>query len=204
MIVYFRGGCGYFGVIDERVIERKLVRLAQEGYVVIGSNLVEQDNTYIDTIGGETCLDYLNLLGYFREYKNIHYIGASRAAVDIIPVASGADVVPASICIMNSWYNIYDFFDFRPKMKKVYEQYFNTKDIHELEKRNLFLYKPPKTHFLLCANRDDDSVKSSFTEHYCEHLLENDYSVELNVFNEGGHSHFPFEKIMRFIEKTKK
>ncbi len=203
VVVYFRGGCGYVGLVDERIIERKLSRFAELGYAVIGSNLVEQDNTYLDTVGGETPLDYLALLSLFPHFqdKKIHFHGGSRAAVDMLPLLEQLDWAPESVSIGNSWYCLDDLFNFRPRMKSVYQQYFNTDDEDEREERNLYTCALCPTRFFLYTNRDDDRVESFSTDRFYEHLIKNNFQVELRVFEEGGHGYFPLEMIVDFMEE---
>lgn len=97
VLVYHRGGNGSFGMTGFMSFYTRFSELASEGYVIIGSNLREQDE-----FGGADVEDSRRILDIVKgmEHVDLDRIalwGVSRGATQMMQVARGRDDIQALV-----------------------------------------------------------------------------------------------------------
>ncbi|MCC5878597.1 MAG: prolyl oligopeptidase family serine peptidase [Idiomarina sp.] len=192
VLVYHRGGNGEFGAIRFINLYLRFSELAQQGFVVIGSNLREQDE-----FGGADVEDSRRILDIVKGMDNVDLNrialwGGSRGATQMMQVARGRDDVHALVFSVGAADSERALVT-RPEMLSVYQQRvpnFEENRDQAMYDRSVvnWIDEVPQVPILILHGEQDDSVDVEQAHILAAALDEHDRDYTLNIYPDLGHN----------------
>lgn len=192
VLVYHRGGNGELGAIRFINLYLRFSELAQQGFVVIGSNLREQDE-----FGGADVEDSRRILDIVKGMENVDLNrialwGASRGATQMMQVARGRDDVHALVFSVGAA-DSERALETRPEMLSVYQQRvpnFQENRDQALYDRSVvnWIDEVPQVPILILHGEQDDRVDVEQAHILAAALDEHDRHYTLNIYPDLGHN----------------
>ena len=192
VLVYHRGGNGSFGALGFLNLYTRFGELAREGYVIIGSNLREQDE-----FGGADVEDSRRILDIVKGMDNVDLDrialwGASRGASQMMQVARGRDDIHALIFAVGSADHERSLVT-RPEMLSVYQARvpdFENNREQALYERSVvnWVEEVPQVPILILHGEQDAQVDVEQAHILAAALDEHDYEYTLNIYPDLGHN----------------
>jgi len=188
VVIFNRGGNRYFGQLTVGTLIMYASKLAEQGYVVIGSNYREKDE-----FGGAEINDVLNLTETVKEVGKadsncIGMFGWSRGGMMTYLALQKSDKIKTAI-VGNGASNLFDTTKFRPKMEtnvfaECIPDYWKNKE-SELKKRSAIYWTDKldkNSSLLILCGTNDKRVNPKQAEKIATKLKEIEYDFELRKF----------------------
>lgn len=188
VVIFNRGGNRNFAQLTVATIIMYTSKLAEQGYVIIGSNYREKDE-----FGGAEINDVLSLTETVKEIEKadsncIGMFGWSRGGMMTYLALQKSDKIKTAI-VGNGVSDLFDTAKFRPKMEtKVFAEcipnYWGNKD-SELKKRSVFYWADElnkKSSLLILCGTNDKRVNPEQANKIANKLTEIDYNFELRKY----------------------
>lgn len=188
VVIFNRGGNRDYGRITVGTMILFTSKLAEQGYVIIGSNYREKDE-----YGGSEINDVLNLTQTIKEVEkadstNIGMFGWSRGGMMAYLALKKSDKIKTAI-IGNGPANLFELIKDRPEMEtEVISQcipnYIMNKEI-ELKNRSVVFWADKlnkKSSLLILCGTNDERVNPKQADEIAEKLTEIKYNFELKKF----------------------
>lgn len=192
VLVYHRGGNGEFGAVRFINLYMRFSDLAQQGFVVIGSNLREQDE-----FGGADVEDSRRILDIVKGMDNVDtnriaLWGASRGATQMMQVARGRDDIHALVFAVGSA-DSERALETRPEMIQVYQRRvpnFEANREQAMYDRSVvnWIDELPKVPILIVHGEQDQKVDVEQAHILAAALDEHDRDYTLNIYPHLGHN----------------
>lgn len=199
VIIYNRGGNRDFGRLTVATMIMYTSKLAEQGYVIIGSNYREKDE-----FGGEEINDVLNLTETIKEIEKadsncIGMFGWSRGGM-MTYLALKKSVKIKTAIVGNGASDLFDTAKFRPKMEtnvfaECIPDYWNNKE-SELKKRSAIYWAnelDKNSSLLILCGTNDKRVNPEQADKIADKLKGVKYDFELRKF-ETNHSFSGYRK----------
>lgn len=197
VVIFNRGGNRDFGKLTVATLIMYTSKLAEQGYVIIGSNYREKDE-----FGGAEINDVLNLTETVKEIEKadsncIGMFGWSRGGMMTYLALQKSDKIKTAI-VGNGASDLFDTAKFRPKMEtNVFAEcipvYWNNKE-SELKKRSAIYWADEldkNSSLLILCGTNDKRVNPEQADKIANKLKEIKYDFELRKFET---DHFFTEK----------
>jgi dipeptidyl aminopeptidase/acylaminoacyl peptidase len=188
VVIFNRGGNRDFASLTIATMVMFTSKLAEQGYVIIGSNYRENDE-----FGGTEINDVLNLTETVKEIEKadsdcIGMFGWSRGGMMTYLALQKTDKIKSAI-IGNGVSNLFEEIQFRPEMEtKVFSEcipnYWENKKT-ELEKRSVIFWANQlnkKSSLLILCGTKDERVNPKQADEIAIKLKEIKYNFELKKF----------------------
>lgn len=188
VVIFNRGGNRDFGRLTIATMIMYTSKLAEQGYVIIGSNYREKDE-----FGGSEINDVLNLTETVKEIEKansncIGMFGWSRGGMMTYLALKKSDKIQTAI-VGNGASDLFDTTEFRPKMEtNVFAEcipgYWNNKE-SELKKRSAFYWAnelDKNSSLLILSGTNDKRVNPKQADKIATKLKEIKYDYELRKF----------------------
>lgn len=188
VVIFNRGGNRKSGRLTVATMIMFTSKLAEQGYVIIGSNYREKDE-----FGGAEINDVLNLTETVKEIEkadsdNIGMFGWSRGGMMTYLALQKSDKIKTAI-IGNGASDLFDTAEFRPKMEtnvfaECIPDYWNNKE-SELKKRSAFYWAnelDKNSSLLILSGTNDIRVNPKQADKIASKLKEIKYDYELRKF----------------------
>ena len=188
VVIFNRGGNRDFAPLNLSTIINYASKLAEQGYVIIGSNYREKDE-----FGGKELNDVLNLTETVKEIEKadpncIGMFGWSRGGIMTYLSLKESDKIKTAI-VGNGVTDLFQLIRDRPKMEtavlaECIPDYWQHKEM-ELKKRSV-IYWPEKlskqSSLLIISGKNDKRANQDFTTKFVEKLSELEYDYEYQEF----------------------
>ncbi|MBB4808162.1 dipeptidyl aminopeptidase/acylaminoacyl peptidase [Chryseobacterium defluvii] len=187
VIIFNRGGNRNFAPLNIPTLIMYTSKLADNGYIIIGSNYREKDE-----FGGAEVNDVLYLTETVKEMENadpnrIGMFGWSRGGMMTYLALQNTDKIKTAV-IGNGASDLFSTITERPEMEKVFEECipgYSEKKTSELQKRSA-IYWPEKLNkqsslLILCGTKDQH-VSYLQSEKMADRLRQIGYNFELKKF----------------------
>ena len=197
VVIFNRGGNRDFAQLTVSTMIMYTSKLAEQGYVIIGSNYREKDE-----FGGAEINDVLNLTETVKEIEKadsscIGMFGWSRGGMMTYLALQKSDKIKTAI-IGNGASDLFDTAKFRPKMEtnvfaECIPDYWNNRE-SELKKRSAIYWADEldkNSSLLILCGTNDKRVNPEQTDKIAKKLKEINYDFELRKFET---DHFFTEK----------
>lgn len=188
VVIFNRGGNRDFAQLTVGTMIMYTSKLAEQGYVIIGSNYREKDE-----FGGAEINDVLNLTETLKEIEkadtnSIGMFGWSRGGMMTYLTLQKSDKIKTAI-IGNGATNLFATAKFRPKMEtnvfaECIPDYWNNKET-ELKKRSAVYWADEldkNSSLLILCGANDKRVNPEQAYHIADKLKEIEYDYELRKF----------------------
>lgn len=185
VVIFNRGGNREFGRLNVGTMLTFTSKLAEQGYVIIGSNFREKDE-----FGGSEINDVLNLTETIKEVEkadpnNIGMFGWSRGGMMTYLALEKSDKIKSAI-IGNGPTNLFELIKDRPEMEteviaQCVPNYLINKEI-ELKNRSVVFWADKlnkKSSLLILCGTNDERVNPKQADEIAEKLTEIKYNFEL-------------------------
>ena len=185
VVIFNRGGNREFGRLNIATMLIYTSKLAEQGYVIIGSNLREKDE-----FGGADINDVLNLTETIKEVEkadpnNIGMFGWSRGGMMTYLALEKSDKIKSAI-IGNGPTNLFELIKDRPEMEteviaQCVPNYAINKEL-ELKNRSVVFWANKlnkKSSLLILCGTKDERVNPKQADDIAEKLTEINYNFEL-------------------------
>lgn len=189
VVIFNRGGNRDFAPLTIATMVMSTSKLAEQGYVIIGSNYRVNDE-----FGGAEINDVLNLTETVKEIEKadsncIGMFGWSRGGMMTYLALQKTDKIKSAI-IGNGVSNLFEEIQFRPEMEtKVFSEcipnYWENKKT-ELEKRSVIFWANElnkKSSLLILCGTKDERVNPKQADEIAIKLKEINYNFELKKFD---------------------
>ncbi|QYJ98392.1 prolyl oligopeptidase family serine peptidase [Shewanella alkalitolerans] len=199
VLVYNRGGNGSFGSVVFGSMMHNLFPIANEGFVIIGSQYRQSSSKDIllDEFGGKDVNDVTELLKYIPKIKNadsnrIGMFGESRGGMQTFLAAKHSKFIKA-IATIASPTDLLKELDFRPEMEKVFVHRipnYEKNKIAELEKRSVLKWVDQLPHdvpILLLHGENDKRVSVNSSIELAAALSKSEIPHKLVVYPRDDH-----------------
>lgn len=193
VVIFNRGGNRDFGRLTVATMIMYTSKLAEQGYVIIGSNYREKDE-----FGGSEINDVLNLTETVKEIEKansncIGMFGWSRGGMMTYLALQKSDKIQTAI-VGNGASDLFDTAKFRPKMEtnvfaECIPDYWNNRE-SELKKRSAIYWAnelDKNSSLLILCGTNDKRVNPKQADKIANKLTEVKYDFELRKF-ETNHS----------------
>jgi len=211
VLVYNRGGNGNFGGVVFGSMMRNLFPIANEGFVIIGSQYREtfNDNSLVkDEFGGKDVDDVAELFKYIPNIENadpkrIGIYGASRGGMQTFLTLKAVKNVKAIATIAGNS-DLLKGLTYRPTMEGVYKHRipnYSENKIAELEKRSVLKWLdqlPVNIPILLLHGTADKQVSVNHSIDLADALIKNNIPHKLVLYPDDNHG------LMKNKEKANK
>ncbi|WP_448563363.1 alpha/beta hydrolase family protein [Thalassotalea ganghwensis] len=200
VLVYNRGGNGNFGKVYFPNMFLNLFPIANEGFVIIGSNYrgTFTKNTLLDEFGGKDVNDVTALLDFIpnihaADAQRIGMFGSSRGGMQTHLALKKTSKVKAIATIAGAS-DLLKELEFRPFMEKVYKRQIPNYEKNkraELAKRSVLMWVDelsPKVPILLLHGTDDKQVSVNNSIELADALSKNNIPHKLVLYPEDGHA----------------
>ena len=188
VVIFNRGGNRDFAPLNLSTIINYASKLAEQGYVIIGSNYREKDE-----FGGKELNDVLNLTETVKEIEKadpncIGMFGWSRGGIMTYLSLKESDKIKTAI-VGNGVTDLFQLIRDRPKMEtavlaECIPDYWQHKEM-ELKKRSV-IYWPEKlskqSSLLIISGKNDKRANQDFTTKFVEKLSKLEYNYEYQEF----------------------
>ena len=187
-VIFNRGGNRDFGKLTVATMIMYTSKLAEQGYVIIGSNYREKDE-----FGGSEINDVLNLTETIKEIEKadsncIGMFGWSRGGMMTYLSLQKSDKIKTAI-VGNGASDLFDTTKFRPKMEtnvfaECIPDYWKNKE-SELKKRSAIYWTDQldkNSSLLILCGTNDKRVNPKQAEKIATKLKEIEYDFELRKF----------------------
>ena len=188
VVIFNRGGNRDFAPLNLSTIINYTSKLAEQGYVIIGSNYRERDE-----FGGKELNDVLNLTETVKEIQKadpncIGMFGWSRGGITTYLSLKESDKITTAI-VGNGVTDLFQLIEDRPKMEtsvlaECIPDYWQDKE-KELKKRSA-IYWPEKlsehSSLLIISGKNDKRANQDSTTKFAEKLSELKYDYEYQEF----------------------
>jgi dipeptidyl aminopeptidase/acylaminoacyl peptidase len=188
VVIFNRGGNRDFGRLTVATLLMYTSKLAEQGYVIIGSNYREKDE-----FGGAEINDVLNLTETVKEIEKadsncIGMFGWSRGGMMTYLALQKSDKIKTAI-VGNGASDLFETAKFRPKMEtnvfaECIPDYWNNKE-SELKKRSAIYWADEldkNSSLLILCGTNDKRVNPEQADKIAEKLKEIKYDFELRKF----------------------
>jgi dipeptidyl aminopeptidase/acylaminoacyl peptidase len=188
VVIFNRGGNREFGRLNVGTMLIFTSKLAEQGYIIIGSNFREKDE-----FGGSEINDVLNLTETIKEVEkadpnNIGMFGWSRGGMMTYLALGKSDKIKSAI-IGNGPTNLFELIKDRPEMEteviaQCIPNYLINKEI-ELKNRSVVFWADKlnkKSSLLILCGTNDERVNPKQADEIAEKLTEMKYNFELKKF----------------------
>ncbi|MBO0593997.1 prolyl oligopeptidase family serine peptidase [Cellulophaga sp. E16_2] len=188
VVIFNRGGNRDFAQLTVGTMIMYGSKLAEQGYVIIGSNYRKKDE-----FGGEEINDVLNLTETVKEIEKadpncIGMFGWSRGGMMTYLALQKSDKIKTAI-VGNGASNLFDTAKFRPKMEtnvfaECIPDYWNNKKL-ELKKRSAIYWADEldkNSSLLILCGTNDKRVNPEQADKIANKLKEIEYDYELRKF----------------------
>lgn len=189
VVIFNRGGNRDFAQLTVATLIMYTSKLAEQGYVIIGSNYREKDE-----FGGTEINDVLNLTETVKEIEKadsncIGMFGWSRGGMMTYLALQKSDKIKTAI-VGNGASDLFDTVNFRPKMEtnvfaECIPDYWKNKE-SELKKRSVIYWADEidkNSSLLILCGTNDKRVNPKQADKIAEKLSEINYDFELRKFN---------------------
>ncbi|WCO03512.1 alpha/beta hydrolase family protein [Psychroserpens ponticola] len=189
VVIFNRGGNRDFAQLTVATLIMYTSKLAEQGYVIIGSNYRERDE-----FGGTEINDVLNLTETVKEIEKadsncIGMFGWSRGGMMTYLALQKSDKIKTAI-VGNGASDLFDTVNFRPKMEtnvfaECIPDYWKNKE-SELKKRSVIYWADEldkNSSLLILCGTNDKRVNPKQADKIAEKLSEINYDFELRKFN---------------------
>jgi dipeptidyl aminopeptidase/acylaminoacyl peptidase len=188
VVIFNRGGNRDFAPLNLSTIINYASKLAEQGYVIIGSNYREKDE-----FGGKELNDVLNLTETVKKIEKadpncIGMFGWSRGGITTYLSLKESDKIKTAI-VGNGVTDLFQLIEDRPKMEtsvlaECIPDYWQNKE-KELKKRSA-IYWPEKlsehSSLLIISGKNDKRANQDSTTKFVEKLSELKYDYEYQEF----------------------
>lgn len=188
VVIFNRGGNRGFAQLTVATLIMYTSKLAEQGYIIIGSNYREKDE-----FGGAEINDVLNLTETVKEVekadsKSIGMFGWSRGGMMTYLALQKSNKIKTAI-VGNGVSDLFDTAKFRPKMEtnvfaECIPDYWNNKE-SELKKRSVIYWADEldkNSSLLILCGTNDKRVNPEQADKIAEKLSEMNYDFELRKF----------------------
>lgn len=188
VVIFNRGGNRDFGRLTVATMIMYTSKLAEKGYVIIGSNYREKDE-----FGGSEINDVLNLTETVKDIEKadsncIGMFGWSRGGMMTYLSLQKSDKIKTAI-VGNGASDLFDTTEFRPKMEtnvfaECIPEYWKNKE-SELKKRSVIYWTDEldkNSSLLILCGTNDKRVNPKQAEKIATKLKEIQYDFELRKF----------------------
>lgn len=188
VVIFNRGGNRDFAQLTIATLIMYTSKLAEQGYIIIGSNYREKDE-----FGGAEINDVLNLTETVKEIekadsKSIGMFGWSRGGMMTYLALQKSNKIKTAI-VGNGVSDLFDTAKFRPKMEtnvfaECIPDYWNNKE-SELKKRSVIYWADEldkNSSLLILCGTNDKRVNPEQADKIAEKLSEMNYDFELRKF----------------------
>lgn len=188
VVIFNRGGNRDFGKLTVATLIMYTSKLAEQGYVIIGSNYREKDE-----FGGAEINDVLNLTETVKEIEKadsncIGIFGWSRGGMMTYLALQKSDKIKTAI-VANGASDLFDTAKFRPNMEtnvfaECIPDYWNNKET-ELKKRSAIYWADEldkNSSLLILSGTNDKRVNPKQADKIATKLKEIEYDFELRKF----------------------
>ncbi|NQY65810.1 MAG: S9 family peptidase [Alteromonadaceae bacterium] len=199
VLVYNRGGNGNFGAVVFGSMMHNLFPIANEGFVIIGSQYrgTFTDNIMLDEFGGKDVNDVIELFNYIpsiegADPQRIGMFGASRGGMQTFLTLKQVKNVKAVATIAGD-YDLLQGLTYRPDMEEMYKHRIPSYDknkIEELEKRSALKWVDdlsPNIPILLIHGTQDKQVSVKSSTDFANALSKNNITHKLVLYQEDDH-----------------
>ena len=189
VVIFNRGGNRNYGKLTVASMIRYTSKLAEQGYIILGSQYREHDE-----FGGQEINDVLSLTETVKEIDKansncIGMFGWSRGGMMTYLALQKSDNIKTAI-VGNGVSDLFDHIEFRPKMETlVYAEcipdYWNNK-ASELKKRSAFYWANQlnkNSSLLILCGTNDKRVSPKQAEKLAHKLKAIKYDYELKTFD---------------------
>lgn len=187
VVIFNRGGNRNFAPLNIGTLIMYTSQLANQGYLIIGSNYREKDE-----FGGAEINDVLNLTETIKELDKadstkIGMFGWSRGGMMTYLALQKSDKIKTAI-VGNGSSNLFETLTERPEMEKVFSECipnYSENKKEELEKRSAIYWSNQlnkKSSLLILCGTKDDRVNPLQAEKMAEKLKAINYNFEFNKF----------------------
>lgn len=188
VVIFNRGGNRNFGQLTVATLIMYTSKLAEQGYIIIGSNYREKDE-----FGGAEINDVLNLIKTVKEIEKadsncIGMFGWSRGGMMTYLALQKSDKIKTAI-VGNGPSDLLDIIKFRPKIETnifaecIPEYWYNRES--ELKKRSVVYWADElnqNSSLLILCGTNDKRVNSEQADKIASKLKEVGYEFELRKF----------------------
>ncbi|WP_440122428.1 alpha/beta hydrolase family protein [Tenacibaculum sp. Ill] len=188
VVIFNRGGNRDFAQLTIATLIMYTSKLAEQGYIIIGSNYREKDE-----FGGAEINDVLNLTETVKEIEkadpnSIGMFGWSRGGMMTYLALQKSNKIKTAI-VGNGVSDLFDTAKFRPKMEtnvfaECIPDYWNNKE-SELKKRSVIYWADEldkNSSLLILCGTNDKRVNPEQADKIAEKLSEMNYDFELRKF----------------------
>ncbi|WP_282143187.1 alpha/beta hydrolase family protein [Cellulophaga baltica] len=188
VVIFNRGGNRDFAQLTVGTMIMYCSKIAEQGYVIIGSNYRKKDE-----FGGEEINDVLNLTETVKEIEKadpncIGMFGWSRGGMMTYLALQKSNKIKTAI-VGNGVSNLFDTANFRPKMEmnvfaECIPDYWNNKEL-ELKKRSVIYWADEldkNSSLLILCGTNDKRVNPEQADKIANKLKEIEYDYELKEF----------------------
>ena len=200
VLIYNRGGNGNFGGVVFGSMMHNLFPIANEGFVIIGSQYrgtFTKNSSAHDEFGGSDVNDVTALLDYIpsiegADSQRVGMYGASRGGMQTFLALKNAKNIKAVATIAGAT-DLLNELEFRPAMEKVYSRRIPNYDknkVTELDKRSVLKWVnelSPNVPILLLHGEDDQRVSVNSSIALAAALSQNNISHKLVVYPDDNH-----------------
>ncbi|KPH56688.1 peptidase [Pseudoalteromonas porphyrae] len=200
VLIYNRGGNGNFGGVVFGSMMHNLFPIANEGFVIIGSQYrgtFTKNSSAHDEFGGSDVNDVTALLDYIpsiegADSQRVGMYGASRGGMQTFLALKKAKNVKAVATIAGNS-DLLKGLEYRPAMEKVYKHRipeYESKKIEELEKRSVLKWVtdlPPNVPILLLHGTNDKRVSVNHSIDLAAALSKNNIHHKLVLYPDDNH-----------------
>lgn len=200
VLIYNRGGNGNFGGVIFASMMRNLFPIADQGFVIIGSQYrgtFIKNPSALDEFGGNDVDDVLALLDYIpkiegADAQRIGMYGASRGGMQTHLAVKKAKNIKAIATIAGATDLIKEL-AFRPAMENVYKKRipnYNKNKVAELEKRSVINWVDelsPNIPILLLHGESDVRVSVNNSIEFADALTKHNIKHKLVVYPNDDH-----------------
>lgn len=202
LIIFNRGGNGDFGVSSFGYILDNFFPMAEQGFVVVGSQyrgfIKNIPNSGTDEFGGKDLNDVLKLVelgGLFpqADIKKIGMYGASRGGMMTYMAAKQSKKLKA-IAVVGGVSDLHSSMQFRPEMENVYRQRipnYSTQKASALAERSAILWAdkiPNNLPILILHGGNDERVNVDQARAMDQRLTELKHPHKLVIYEGDDHS----------------
>ncbi|WP_415837718.1 alpha/beta hydrolase family protein, partial [Shewanella livingstonensis] len=200
VLVYNRGGNGNFGGVVFGSMMQNLFPIANEGFVIIGSQYrgtFTKNPSAHDEFGGSDVNDVTALLDYIpsiegADEQRIGMYGASRGGMQTHLALKKTSKIKAIATIAGTT-DLLKELDFRPAMEKVYANripYYDKNKVAELERRSVLKWVSelsPNIPILLLHGENDKRVSAKNSIELASALTKNSIPHKLIIYPNDNH-----------------
>ena len=200
ILIYNRGGNGNFGGVVFGSMMFNLFPIANEGFVIIGSQYrgtFTKNSSVHDEFGGKDVNDVIALLDYIPsiegvDAQRIGMYGASRGGMQTHLALKQTNNIKAIATIAGAT-DLLQELNFRPAMEKVYTKRipdYDKNKVAELEKRSVLKWVnelSPNIPILLLHGEDDKRVSVKNSIDLADALTKNSIPHKLVVYPNDNH-----------------